>query len=86
MDENFNVVHQAAYDTHGDSNASSNMAADLDSKLPTPNFIVVAAVKDEAYNKFYSGSYDKFESLGSTKVRSMAYRDGWAFISANIDG
>jgi hypothetical protein len=62
------------------------MAADLDSKLPTPNYIVAAAVMDEAYNKFYSGSYDKFESLGSTMVRSMAYRDGWAFISANIDG
>jgi hypothetical protein len=58
---------------------------DLNSKLPT-NFVLAAAVKDEASKELYSDTISKFEELGSTQIMNLQYREGWAFIAARSNG
>ena len=72
------VLHKESFDTHA---SSSNSAAFVDfiNTLPAGR-VVAIAIKDEATNCLTEAAKRACESLGSTLIRSIAYRGSWAIV------
>ena len=75
---NHNVMIAKAYDTYGRTEASSDLARDLNGLRR--GSIVVVSVKDSAEN-ISEEVKEAFHAMGSQEILSLGHREAWGFIA-----
>ncbi|RCI05496.1 hypothetical protein CU098_010917 [Rhizopus stolonifer] len=84
IDRNENIIlERASFDTHISKEESKEFAKFLD--WLAEGMIVVIASKDEFVENLTEEAIFALESLGSTKIRDIQYRDSYVFIGEKGD-
>lgn len=72
------IIETGHFDTYGDPQAAPGMAAFIES-IPTGR-IVLVAVSDEGRVNMNEAAWQALESIGSSRIRDLQFRDMWAII------
>lgn len=78
LDDQYRVVEEASFDTHGSSGESDRMA-DFIEKIPRGRLVLVA-VMDEANSNLVSRARGSLRKIGADKMERLGYRGSFALI------
>ncbi|RKO84593.1 hypothetical protein BDK51DRAFT_32875, partial [Blyttiomyces helicus] len=72
------IIERCSFDTHASAEESEDFARLID--WVDPGTVVAVVAKDDAFENLTEAARLACESLGSTKIRDLAYRDSWCLV------
>ncbi|KAJ3112618.1 hypothetical protein HDU96_004369 [Phlyctochytrium bullatum] len=77
------IVETASFDTHVSADESAEFVKFIE--WTEPGMIVAIVLKDDGGEHLTEAARETCESLGSTRIREVGYRDSWCLISEKGD-